>query len=236
MRTLALAVLLAIPLFAEDAAEEKPFKIDLRHAEVDCDAKKNGKACGEAAHWESVAGGEAVDQEKLLKALKEAAGKEKRVSEQTVSIGGPVDTPWARVQVAMNLCAVAGIYKIEWRATAAGGKVEAMPAWLPKDKGVFGDPVPNPILEEVRVFLKKDPKTGAIVQKVNAKVIEKDDELGDVIAERIEKFKSMKRPDTPVIIDPDGNVPWSEVIRVVSICRAKKLEHVDFAAPMPGTK
>ena len=109
------------------------------------------------------------------------------------------------------------------------GKMES---WLPKDKGVFGDPVPNPILEEVRVFMKWDGQ--ATIRKVNAQMIGSDQEMGDVLFERIEKFHSLNRPDTPVIIDADPQVPWKDVIRVMDICKQRKLDKVELAAPMPG--
>lgn len=111
------------------------------------------------------------------------------------------------------------------------GKMES---WLPKDKGVFGDPVPNPILEEVRVFMKFDEATGATIRKVNAQLINSDEEMGSILVERIEKFKSLNRPDTPVIVDADPKVPWKDVILVMDICKRNKLEKVELAAPMPG--
>ncbi|MCE9583511.1 MAG: biopolymer transporter ExbD [Planctomycetes bacterium] len=111
------------------------------------------------------------------------------------------------------------------------GKMES---WLPKDKGVFGDPVPNPILEEVRVFMKWDSATGLLTRKVNAQLIGSDEEMGAILQERIEKFKSLNRPDTPVIVDADPNVPWKDVITVMDICKSRKLEKVELAAPMPG--
>jgi biopolymer transport protein ExbD len=111
------------------------------------------------------------------------------------------------------------------------GKMES---WLPKDKGVFGDPVPNPILEEVRVFMKWDAATGSTTRKVNAQLVNSDEELGSILVERIEKFKSLNRPDTPVIIDAWPEVPWKDVINVMDICKRNKLDKVELAAPMPG--
>lgn len=111
------------------------------------------------------------------------------------------------------------------------GKMES---WLPKDKGVFGDPVPNPILEEVRVFMKWDPTTNSTLRKVNAQMVNSDEELGSILVERIEKFKSLGRPDTPVIVDALPEVPWKDVIKVMDICKLNKLEKVELAAPMPG--
>ena len=111
------------------------------------------------------------------------------------------------------------------------GKMES---WLPKDKGVFGDPVPNPILEEVRVFMRWDEATGDVIRKVNAKPAGSDVELGQIMEDGIAKFKSLGRPDTPVIIDAEPKVPWKEVIKVMDICKQHKLEKVELAAPMPG--
>jgi biopolymer transport protein ExbD len=111
------------------------------------------------------------------------------------------------------------------------GKMES---WLPKDKGVFGDPVPNPILEEVRVFMKWDPATNQTLRKVNAKPVGSDEELGGLLVDGITKFRQLNRPDTPVIIDAEPAVPWHEVIKVMDICKKNKLDKVELAAPMPG--
>lgn len=235
LRALAFAALLSSRLFAEDTPAEKPFHLDIRHTKAECAARAKEEACGSSEHWEFAVAGNAVDEEKLRKVLKEEAGKGKDASERAVEIGGPPDAPWGRVQAAMTSCAECRIYRIQWLPAPAGGKAEPVPAWLPKSKAIGEDPVPNPILEEVRVFMRKDAK-GGILRKVNAQVVEKDEELGEVLAERIEKFKSLNRPETPVVIDAAADVPWSAVIRVSEICREKKLEHVEFAAPMPATK
>jgi len=113
------------------------------------------------------------------------------------------------------------------------GKMES---WLPKDKGVFGDPVPNPILEEVRVFMKYDAGTGNVLRKVNAKPVESDTDLAAMLVEGISKYKSLGRPDTPVIIDAEPEVPWKDVIHVMDLCKVNKLEKVELAAPMPPKK
>lgn len=235
LRAFVFAALLASRLFAEDAPVEKPFHVDIRHTAAECAARAKGEACDAAEHWEFAVAGNALDEEKLRKALKEEAGKGMDASERVVEIGGPPDAPWGRVQAAMMSCAECRIYRIQWLPAAAGDKAEPFPTWLPKSKAVGEDPVPNPILEEVRVFLKKNAK-GGIARKVNAQVVEKDEDLATTLVERIEKFRSLGKPETPVVIDAAADVPWSAVIRVGEICREKKLEHVEFVAPMPGTK
>ncbi|NUN49633.1 MAG: biopolymer transporter ExbD [Candidatus Brocadiae bacterium] len=111
------------------------------------------------------------------------------------------------------------------------GKMES---WLPKDKGVFGDPVPNPILEEVRVFMKWDETTGETIRKVNAKQVGSNEELGLIMLEGINKFRTLGKLDTPVIVDAEPKVPWAKVIEVMDICKLNKLDKVELAAPMPG--
>jgi biopolymer transport protein ExbD len=111
------------------------------------------------------------------------------------------------------------------------GKMES---WLPKDKGVHGDPVPNPILEEVRVFMKYEEATNEVIRKVNAKMVASDDELAELMKSGIEKFHSLGKKETPVIIDAEPKVPWFEVIKVMDICKKNGLDKVELAAPMPG--
>jgi biopolymer transport protein ExbD len=111
------------------------------------------------------------------------------------------------------------------------GKIDS---WLPKDKGVHGTPVSNPVLEEMRVIMTLDKDTNAIVRKLGARPIETDQELGDLLVAMDGDFKKLGKNDIPVIIDADVHVPWREVINVMNICKHNSLEKIEFASPMPG--
>jgi biopolymer transport protein ExbD len=111
------------------------------------------------------------------------------------------------------------------------GKIES---WLPKDKGVHGTPVSNPVLEEIRVIMSFDRTLGQTVRKVNARPIADDEELGQVLVASNEDFLKLGKTEVPIIIDAEKFVPWRDVINVLNICKKNDLAKIEFAAPIPG--
>jgi len=110
------------------------------------------------------------------------------------------------------------------------GKIES---WLPKDKGVQGTPLANPVLEEIRVILTVDKDTHATIRKLGANPMDDDDLLGKNILAMHEDFEKLGKKDIPVIIDALPPVPWKDVINVMNIAKANGMK-IEFAAPMPG--
>ncbi len=111
------------------------------------------------------------------------------------------------------------------------GKIDS---WLPKDKGVHGTPITNPVLEEIRVSLKWDDGARAVERKLGARPVGDDRELGELLTASHADFVNLGKPDIPVIIDAEPRVPWKEVIGVLNVCKRQGLEKIEFAAPMPG--
>src|SRR5688500_3274584 len=85
------------------------------------------------------------------------------------------------------------------------GKIDS---WLPKDKGVHGTPVTNPVLEEIRVSLKWDDGSRQVETKLGARQVTDDGELGELLAASHADFVNLGKPDIPVIIDAEPRVPW----------------------------
>jgi len=110
------------------------------------------------------------------------------------------------------------------------GKIES---WLPKDKGVHGTPVANPVLEEIRVFMSWDKDAHQTVRKVGSKQVADDDELENLIVASAEDFAKLGKNEIPVIVDAEKFVPWRDVINVMNICK-KNGQKIEFAAPVPG--
>ena len=111
------------------------------------------------------------------------------------------------------------------------GKIDS---WLPKDKGVHGTPVTNPVLEEIRVIMTLDKETNSVVTKLGARPINDDGELGELLVASHADFDKLGKGDIPVIIDAERLVPWKSVINVMNICKKNDLQKIEFAAPMPG--
>jgi len=111
------------------------------------------------------------------------------------------------------------------------GKVDA---WLPKDKGPNAAPIDlKPVLEEVRVFMRWDPSTGATVRKVGSRqAVGSDDELMETIRSMMSDYERAQKPNAPVLIDATSDVPWSDVVHVLDLCKAAKYSKIEFAEPM----
>jgi biopolymer transport protein ExbD len=111
------------------------------------------------------------------------------------------------------------------------GKMES---WLPKDKGVNPTPVQNIRLEEIRVFLyyRKDATDAsrAVVRKVGPNLITDDNHMRQILrALKSDYATSAGRSDVPVIIEADPQVPWRDVVNVMSLARLEGLEKLEFA-------
>ena len=113
------------------------------------------------------------------------------------------------------------------------GKIES---WLPKDKGVFGDPVKDPVLEEIRVRMAWDANTSQTRIQVNSRPVSTDDQLAAVLLASVNDYKRSGKTDVPAIIDAEPQVPWQNVISVMDICKNINIEKIEFASPMPPKK
>ncbi|MEK7448000.1 MAG: biopolymer transporter ExbD [Planctomycetota bacterium] len=110
------------------------------------------------------------------------------------------------------------------------GKIES---WLPKDKGVFGDPVSNPILEEIRIRMMWNANSSKTNIQVNSRSVSTDNELTAVLLANINDYKRSGKTDVPAIIDAEAPVPWQSVVSVMDICKNINIEKIEFASPMP---
>jgi biopolymer transport protein ExbD len=119
------------------------------------------------------------------------------------------------------------------------GKIDT---WLPKDRGVFQGNPERIVLEEIRVFMKWDPGSGRTIRKVgNRGEVNNDGDLMQIILQMTNDYKKAGKTEFPVLIDATADVPWSEVIHVMDMCKREKLDRIEFAAPFeyktsPGAK
>jgi hypothetical protein len=109
------------------------------------------------------------------------------------------------------------------------GKIDA---WLPTEKGNrVGPPPKDPILEEIRVFMRWDPERGT-TRKIGSTVAADDAALMEAIRVRKGDYERAGKSVFPIIIDATADVPWSHVVHVVDLCKTDKLTNIEFAEPM----
>jgi biopolymer transport protein ExbD len=107
-----------------------------------------------------------------------------------------------------------------------------MESWLPKDKGVKATPVDDIRLEEIRVFLRYtdtgDAST-AITRAVGPKQVNSDASLQQELVQLKNHYANVGKGSPPVIIEADPQVPWKDVVNVMSLARLVGLEKLEFA-------
>jgi biopolymer transport protein ExbD len=112
------------------------------------------------------------------------------------------------------------------------GKIDA---WMPKDGrgNQLGTPQTKVLLEEIRVFMRWDPATGATTRKIGSRAPASGDaDLMDVVRSLKGDYERAGKTEVPVIIDATPDVPWTDVIHVLDLCKAEKLAQIEFAEPM----
>lgn len=112
-------------------------------------------------------------------------------------------------------------------------------SWLPKGKGVGGSGSVSALIEEIRVAMFYDEKTGKTVRQLGNRRIDDDATLQQLIKDAHDDFIRLNKPDTPVTIDAESKVPWREVITVMNLCKRNSIDKIEFAmgaAPPAGAR
>jgi len=111
------------------------------------------------------------------------------------------------------------------------GKIDA---WMPDDQGnQTHTPPPPPQLEQIRVFLRYDPASGHTTRHIGSRPPVADDaELTVTIQAMKADYDRAHTLEVPVVIDSTADVPWSDVVHVLDLCKAQKLSKIEFAEPM----
>jgi biopolymer transport protein ExbD len=110
------------------------------------------------------------------------------------------------------------------------GKMEA---WMPTGHGnQISQEKVDPILDEIRVFLRWDAPRGTTTRKVGRTDVSSDAELMDAIRARKGDYERAGKSIFPIKIDATEDVPWSDVVHVLDLCKADKLTSIEFVEPM----
>jgi biopolymer transport protein ExbD len=101
-------------------------------------------------------------------------------------------------------------------------------SWLPRDKG-RGSPTSELPIEETRVALFWDEKSGTVTRQLGSRRVQDDAELQRLLAQARDDWERLGRPDVPVTVDSAGPVPWCEVVNVVNLCKRERIDRIEFA-------
>ena len=110
------------------------------------------------------------------------------------------------------------------------GKVDT---WLPKEKGPDPSRPRDIVLEEVRIFMRWDPEARATVRNVGSRTPSGNDaRLMEEVLAMAADYRSLGKPQVPLIIDSTPDVPWHEVVHVMDLCKGKNLERIELTGPL----
>ncbi|MFN0207116.1 MAG: ExbD/TolR family protein [Planctomycetota bacterium] len=104
------------------------------------------------------------------------------------------------------------------------GKMEA---WLPQDKGNNKTVTDNKDVSEIRITLEWDKVQGRTVRKFGRTEYANDEELGGIMKDQYDRNKANGK-DSPVIISPNPDVPWIDIVKVMDLTRLKQLPKMEF--------
>ena len=108
-------------------------------------------------------------------------------------------------------------------------------SWLPKAYGVGAAGAVPTLIEEIRVAMTFDEKTGRTVRQLGSRRVEDDATLQRLIKDAHDDYVRLDKPDTPVTIDAEATVPWREVVTVMNLCKRNSIDKIEFATGSPPT-
>ncbi len=149
----------------------------------------------------------------------------------TQNVGESSDNP-----VAINITAMVDVifclclfFMCSFKFKQLEGKIET---WLPKDKGINPEPTLELTREEVRVVLRWDPTTEGTTRRVlNYEIAGSDEDLMQTVTTLAEGYNSAGNTTWPLVIDSTPEVPWTDVVHVMDLCKQQRVERIEFGAP-----
>jgi biopolymer transport protein ExbD len=109
------------------------------------------------------------------------------------------------------------------------GKIDT---WLPNTGNQPGLP-PHVVLEEIRVFMRWDATAGVTTRKIGSRAaVGSDSDLMATIQSMRTDYINAGKLEVPILIDATPDVPWTDVVHLVDLCKAEKLSKIEFVEPM----
>ena len=133
------------------------------------------------------------------------------------------------VDIIFCLCV---FFMISFKFKQIEGKFDT---WLPKGKGTGGVSDGAQIIEEIRIAMYWNKELQRTERKFRDRRVDDDETLQALIREAHADFVRLNKPDTPVTIDSQFDVPWDDVIRVVNIAKREQIDKIEFALGMAPT-
>lgn len=92
-------------------------------------------------------------------------------------------------------------------------------------------PVTAEAAEDVRLAVFWDAAANKAGTKVGTRTVKSDAELQAILTEARNDFLALQRVSPVVSVDAAGEVPWSDLVHVISICKKAGCDRVEFIVP-----
>jgi hypothetical protein len=158
------------------------------------------------------------------------------VSERGLLIRADAEAPWRCVQLVIEQCAHARVYRI-WAATAShpAKPSSALECWLPIDTAE-SQPVGS-IISEIRVLLSWNSVAGKLERLFGqlsiAPTFEGDRKLEELIRDSRLGYEKVGETKVPLILDVGPSVPWQSVVTVMTIGKRAGVGRLEFGFGEP---
>ena len=145
------------------------------------------------------------------------------------NIGEESDNPvginvTAMVDVIFCLCL---FFMCSFQFKQLEGKIES---WLPKDAPGAAASSDQNVLEEIRIVMSYDGKSGATVRRVgNTAPVGSDGDLMKRVLSLTADYEKLGKKDFPVLLEAARDVAWKDVVHVMDLLKQAKLERIEFA-------
>jgi biopolymer transport protein ExbD len=182
--------------------------------EVRCAEHEKGSTCLDASHWAIQLHSNLLTFENVGGELKELAALEQERDAQG-ALHSTIDAmvradrtaPYGLVEKVVAACQAAGFRSI--------------------DVGLGGSELD--FTKEIRIAIFWDAKRQSAIRHVGTHTVANDEELVRVLEEAQATFARNGKHDPTVRLDAVAEVPWSEIVSVVDLCRKRGLAKVEFA-------
>jgi len=127
----------------------------------------------------------------------------------------------AMVDIIFCLCI---FFMCSFKVKAVEGKMDS---WLPKNTGMLTNVKVEDSLEPLRIVLVHNPTGGKTLRFLERRPVESIDQLATLVREsKADRQRTGNKCN--VALDAGTVVPWEDVVDVVNVCRAEKVDEIQF--------
>jgi biopolymer transport protein ExbD len=87
------------------------------------------------------------------------------------------------------------------------------------------------VAESIHIAVFWDAKAQAPSKMIGARKVKSEEEFTELMGTAMKDWQKVKKPDVVVLIDAAGEVPWKNLVEIVSTCRKAGAKRIELLAP-----